>query len=254
MMGPYYYYDTTFIEDVYSQTDSLHIHDCMWSGECYTCQSNSSFMSGPPLTQLKTIKQQTRAIKPQAAIPATPAAAVATVTATTTTKVIKPPQVKTERKHSSASTAIKLAKHQAKTSSRINEKRNVPSNNNANAAISHSSSRQNYTITTDNKKLRHREVEKNRHRQLQAMVKTLSDQIPGKLDKETQVQTMKRAARYCIFLREACNLLTSTSSLGAPNGNDGANSNLKEKLEVLYLKSCDNVDSIMSRLLPGRLH
>jgi hypothetical protein len=82
----------------------------------------------------------------------------------------------------------------------------------------------------DNKKLRHREVEKNRHRQLQAMVKTLSEQIPGRVDKETQVQTMKRAARYCLFLRDVLN--------------HGQLVN-KDKLECLYQRSCENVDLMM---------
>lgn len=83
----------------------------------------------------------------------------------------------------------------------------------------------------DNKKLRHREVEKNRHRQLQAMVKTLSERIPGKIDKETQVQTMKRAAKYCLYLRD---VLTHGQRIS------------KDKLERLYLRSCENVDLMMA--------
>lgn len=94
----------------------------------------------------------------------------------------------------------------------------------------------NTSTSADNKKLRHREVEKNRHRQLQAMVKTLSDRIPGRLDKETQVQTMKRAARYCVYLRD---VLTTLSH--------GQTSMSKDKLDKIYRRSCDNVDLIMSQ-------
>lgn len=62
------------------------------------------------------------------------------------------------------------------------------------------------------------------------MVKTLSEQIPGKVDKETQVQTMKRAARYCLYLRDVLNH-------GQPMN--------KDKLERLYQRSCENVDLMM---------
>lgn len=90
--------------------------------------------------------------------------------------------------------------------------------------------------TVNTKKLRHREVEKNRHRNLQAMVRTLSEQTPGKCDKETQVQIMKRAARYIVYLREAYELL-SVPALGA----DG---NLKRDLSKVYLKSCEYINSL----------
>ena len=86
------------------------------------------------------------------------------------------------------------------------------------------------------KKLRHREVEKNRHRQLQAMVKTLSEKIPGRVDKETQVQTMRRAARYCVFLRDVL--------AAAAHGQMPMN---RDRLEKLYLRSCENVELIMSQ-------
>lgn len=88
--------------------------------------------------------------------------------------------------------------------------------------------------STDNKKLRHREVEKNRHRQLQAMVRTLSKEIPGATDKETQVQTMKRAARYCLYLRNVKKLVASNNVVS------------KDRLEVAYLRSVDTVDHLMS--------
>lgn len=88
--------------------------------------------------------------------------------------------------------------------------------------------------STDNKKLRHREVEKNRHRQLQAMVRTLSREIPGATDKETQVQTMKRAARYCLYLRNVRKMVSSSNTVS------------KERFEVAYLRSFDAVDHLMS--------
>lgn len=94
----------------------------------------------------------------------------------------------------------------------------------------------------DNKKLRHREVEKNRHRQLQAMVKTLSEKIPGRMDKETQVQTMKRAARYCIYLRDVLKIASSQHS----SSSAAASSGVKDKLEKIYVKTCDNVERMIS--------
>ena len=95
------------------------------------------------------------------------------------------------------------------------------------------SQRDDFTVVAA-KKLRHREVEKNRHRQLQAMVKTLSEKIPGRVDKETQVQTMRRAARYRLFLRDVL--------AAAAHGKV-----CLDKMEKIYLRSCDNVDLIMSQ-------
>lgn len=63
------------------------------------------------------------------------------------------------------------------------------------------------------------------------MVKTISELIPGRIDKETQVQTMKRAARYSLYLRDVLNHGQQMS---------------KDKLERLYLRSCENVDLMMA--------
>lgn len=199
MMGPYQYYDTTFIED---------IHDCMWSGECSAC--NSAGASTPVVS----------------CQPAAPTAVVCQPAAASASILVCQP----------STSVITLSADRSPTPPSVcktTETTPEPVPRKVKLLRSNSSS--------DSKKLRHREVEKNRHRQLQAMVKTLSDKIPGKLDKETQVQTMKRAARYCIYLRDVVNLL--------PRGTKANNLHaLKDKLEKIYFRSCDNVELIIRRL------
>lgn len=238
MMGPYYYYDTTYAED--SASADIHIHDCMWSGECYSCHparltfsSSTLAQNGgtvpitaggsgyitltPNLTDTPT-KRQTIWQEPKSATKLEPLTDTASLTSPPreSSPIEKSIDIKLDQQHPSVLTKG------PKKPSRLGLKKSH--------GIKKSFS------SSDNKKLRHREVEKNRHRQLQAMVKTLSDKIPGKLDKETQVQTMKRAARYCLYLRDVMNSYSN-----------GQVAVTREKLEKIYSRSCDNVELIMSQ-------
>lgn len=247
MMGSYCYYDTNFTEDLSAE---LHVHDCMWSGECYACQSARVTFSG---TSVIPVSNGT--------IPITVGTGSGYITLTSTNAPLgdslrKPawPQETIRQaspneldSSSSEDTLDENLEDEEKSSSseqppivpkRASVRHQTPARSCTNHAREKHSLKHTDVSPSDNKKLRHREVEKNRHRQLQAMVKTLSDKIPGKLDKETQVQTMKRAARYCVYLREVLNLLSNTDL--KPNC-------LKEKFEMIYVSSCDNVEMIMSQ-------
>lgn len=241
MMGPYAYYDTSFIDDIPAE---LHYHhDCMWSGECCSSQTNRLTFSNAPVVP-----------GANGTVPITVGGnGYITLTTTTTTHLDtnsksivsvtlneqKVPTKLAEKCHeklfdeeSSESSTISTPEIRPKP--KLKAKKTARSNSRKSSSNKHSSS-------SDNKKLRHREVEKNRHRQLQAMVKTLSEKIPGRLDKETQVQTMKRAARYCIYLRDSLTLVSSGQSVM-----------VKEKLEKNYLRSCDNVEQMMSQHMSAR--
>lgn len=233
MMGGYCYY--TYAEDLVSE-----IHDCMWSGECYTCQATRSSIPvvstvpSNPINVEKAVGFTTLTTSTSALLQ--PETYIRSYARSTARVKESKPTKNAIRNHNNTHGSTMTATHYSTT--RDNVKR--VSNNYQNHHLQEhtSSSTCSFTsLSSENKKLRHREVEKNRHRQLQAMVRTLSDNIPGKLDKETQVQTMKRAARYCIYLREVLNLLSS---------NQTASGSLRKSFEMLYLRSCENVDLIMS--------
>jgi len=226
MMGPYYYYDTSFMEEA---SADLHIHDCMWSGECYSCPTRVTFSNAPA------------AQGPNGTAPI-PIGGVGYMTLTaphheSPKKISWVEEIKSPIKLVEKSQDL-ITDSSGDSSRNLTPERPVKSvSEKPTRAQSKKSTPARSTFSsTDNKKLRHREVEKNRHRQLQAMVKTLSEKIPGRLDKETQVQTMKRAARYCVYLREYINSATH-----------GQPTLLKEKLEKIYLRSCDNVELILSQ-------
>lgn len=281
-MGGYCYY--TYTEDL-----GAEIHDCMWSGECYSCQANRTAIP------VQTIS--TTAITVGKAVGFTTLTSTAAVShpdyartfARINARVVDSKPTKNANDHSTGggNIIVSNAHHHnninADTNNNYNEStpniisRSSHSGNNVKTnkrshnqrqtrehmiynqqqhhqhqLLQHQYQQQRHqtsgssvssvsssSSSSENKKLRHREVEKNRHRQLQAMVRTLSDNIPGKLDKETQVQTMKRAARYCIYLREVLNMLSNPSE--CPQG-----SSLRQKLDSLYARSCENVDLIMS--------
>lgn len=226
-MGPYYYYDTTYIEDASTE---LHIHDCMWSGECYSCQPPRLTLSG------STLPPSSNGTVP-ITVGGASYIALAAGQQDLSRKAIWPDtkQIKFEDSSQSPSdeTCSESSSNASREASPKLPQRRLPRPEGIKKTAIHKG---NFS-SSDNKKLRHREVEKNRHRQLQAMVKTLSEKIPGRLDKETQVQTMKRAARYCAYLREVMNSISP----------DDSNLTLKEKLEKIYSSSCDNVDLIMSQ-------
>lgn len=226
MMGSYYYYDTAFVEDVPAE---LHIHDCMWSGECYSCQPARLTFSGAPLP-----------VGSNGTVPITVGGTgYITLAASrqdspnrvtwSDTKVI-------QIADSSQSVTEDTTSESSSDDSPEPSPRRPARRHSRPEGIKKTAIHKGNSTSSDNKKLRHREVEKNRHRQLQAMVRTLSEKIPGRLDKETQVQTMKRAARYCAYLRDVMNVISN-----------GPTSMLKEKLEKVYLRSCDNVELIMSQ-------
>lgn len=230
MMGPYYYYDTTFIEDVSTE---LHIHDCMWSGECYSCQPARLTFSGASLPPSSN-----------GTVPITVGGTSYIALAASHQDLSKKPDwpdakpIKFEENSSQSPTDETSSESSSDVGSReaspkLSHRGRLPRPEGIKRTAIHKGG--NFS-TSDNKKLRHREVEKNRHRQLQAMVKTLSEKIPGRLDKETQVQTMKRAARYCAYLRDVMNLIPNEST-----------TTLKERLEKVYMRSCDNVELIMSQ-------
>lgn len=247
MMGSYYYYDA---EDVLQ----LRVHDCMWSGECYsshttlyTCnpaqQQNSSHpqyqhtqLALPPVAQMP----------PFMAPPQQPPSLISQLVPQNQQELLDSPPPTRRISSSDRSGSSSGSSSSSSSSSSVSSNGNNNSKKNASSRNQNRNYNNASTVSTsagkkpslDNKKLRHREVEKNRHRQLQAMVKTLSDQIPGKLDKETQVQTMKRAARYCIFLREIVDLLLSRHDLKR-------SSDFKERIENVYFKSCNRVDLIL---------
>lgn len=224
MMGSYYYYDTSYIVD--HVPAELHTHDCMWSGECYSCQpaARLTFSGVPPqcpMVQMPRSRSRSLSPTPRHQLPSRSQSVVVTSAscpvATTSASVAAPVVAE-----------VPPRRREKLSSSNGRNKSRKANNNNTN---------KNGFSSTDNKKLRHREVEKNRHRQLQAMVKTLSERIPGRLDKETQVQTMKRAARYFIYLRDVMGTLTQ--------GNLEIIS--EDKFEKLYIRACDNVELIMSQ-------
>lgn len=247
MMG-YYYYDIPQAE----------VHDCMWSGECYTCSLVGTSSRQPPTDYTQNVPIKMFDLPTEAKFvpvkldPPMPATQVAMPDIMSIPIKLEPPSasaaatalpshmpipVKTQQpvSHSGANATgrhASLRKSSLKASNRQHHQQQQHHQDN-------STSHQQPNL--DNKKLRHRLVEKNRHRQLQAMVKTLSDQIPARLDKETQVQTMKRAARYCIFLRKAASLLLSSSQLELQS------LEMKDKLEKVYLRSCGRVELIMSQ-------
>lgn len=264
MMGGYCYYDANFNDDLPSE-----LHDCMWSGECYSCQpgrvtfSAGSVMpistgtslplnanSGGYITLTSTNASFSEPTKrpfwPQETIkqisPSDIEMSCSDSNSTTLEDLVEEDKsIALESPSPKRDNRIKSALSPAMTESqRSNFRGNSTTTSQANGnrrqnnLTKHS---QHNVSPSENKKLRHREVEKNRHRQLQAMVKTLSEKIPGKVDKETQVQTMKRAARYCVYLREVLNFIS--------NGQE--HSNLKEKLESIYTTSCENVEMIMSQ-------
>lgn len=257
MIGPYYYYDTSFVED--AQPELQTIHDCMWSGECFACQPARVAFSNPTATApAAAVTESNGTTRLELERPTPSAAATAlpmpseldrtcnflNVQPASFTKS-EPEGQPTDSEHSSpdrpsrSSRTIGVTRRSASTCKRIRPAcSQQESNSTFNSTLSSS-------YASDNKKLRHREVEKNRHRQLQAMVKTLSGKIPGRLEKETQVQTMKRAARYCIYLRDVMNVLQHSLKATKPNL-------LKQKLEEIYLRSCENVELVMSQHTSAR--
>lgn len=256
-MGSYHYYDTCFIED--AQPELHSIHDCMWSGECFACQparmafSNSAAAAAAAAAAVVAETNSTTRIDLDRSTSTVAATALPMPTeldrhcnylsvppATFTRCELERLPVHNERASPERSVHGQRTIGIPRRSASICKSTSFTSSSSTNQTSSHSSS-----CNSDNKKLRHREVEKNRHRQLQAMVKTLSDKIPGRLEKETQVQTMKRAARYCIYLRDVMNVLHH--GLKATKS-----SSLKQKLEEIYLRSCDNVELVMSQHTSAR--
>lgn len=207
MMGPYYtYFD----------------HDCMWSGEC--CHTVIQLVRSPELppksleqtrppveleqpiqtVELEQTRQQVELEQPRQSIaPELPRPPVI---------LEQPPRRPVKLEHQRQSVVVEPQQQQQQ---------------------SRQSGTRHSRTSNENKKLRHREVEKNRHRHLQAMVKELGERIPGRRDKETQVQIMKRAARYCVYLRDTINALHGQQK--------------KLDLEKIYLRSCDNVESTIAR-------
>lgn len=233
-MGPYYYYDTTFVEDVSSSAE-LHIHDCMWSGECYSCQPARLTFSGAPLPP------SSNGTVPITVGGTSYIALAASHQELVTKKAVWPdakPSIKFDQDSSQSSPSEETLSESSSSdvSREASPKLQQRTRHSRPEGIKRTAIHKGNFSSSDNKKLRHREVEKNRHRQLQAMVKTLSDKIPGRLDKETQVQTMKRAARYCAYLRDVMNLISNDPS-----------STSRERLEKVYMRSCDNVELIMSQ-------
>lgn len=250
MMGPYYtYFDTTFIEENPEVQTELHIHECMWSGEC--C---SNCPPPVPGTRLTFPNNSVAAAISNGTVPITVGGTMNggyfTVAATNQDNNLqlghrhiswddtkaqldksaneKSPEqaddvlMESDSQETSSGSSSPIVEPEKSIRVKVTKKRGLTKAN---------------FSSSDNKKLRHREVEKNRHRQLQAMVKTLSERIPGRLDKETQVQTMKRAARYCVYLRDLL------QAIQIPNRDKPSIS--KEKLEMIYLRSCDYVERIM---------
>lgn len=248
-MGHYYYY-----------IDSPDDHDCMWSGDCClisqslikqaapdgadtaasgklplaicsgggSCSNSSSSSNNSDQQQQATAASSPAAgHHKQLAIVALPAVGhhhnhshlhslnhqQVTVVATPTTP--SPPSDSQEQATVTAPTMAAIAAVATNTRHGLKKSR-------------HAANDVSRGLQVANKKLRHREVEKNRHRQLQAMVKNISERIPGRLDKETQVQTMKRAARYCLYLRDTMNLLTHGQA--------------QLQLQKVYLKAWDSVE------------
>lgn len=210
MMGGYCYYDD-------------QAHDCMWSGEC--CQSTTTVIAThSSLTYLHLDVQSSSATS----------AASSTTSCSTTS---------TSKSSSSGSSSSKCSTKS--TASSASSSASTSSSRSTVTALS-VSQRQSPIPSAEHKKLRHREVEKNRHRQLQAMVRRLSQTVPGGTQKETQVQTMKRAARYCIYLRK---LLSSSNITWITNANTKqlpGSCQMKDKLNEIYQQSCESVDDIMS--------
>lgn len=225
-MGSYSYYDANFTEDLSAE---LHVHDCMWSGECFACQSARITFS---TTSVIPVSNGT--------IPVTVGGGLHTLKHGS----VSEDKSLSENGSPSENECLSEKEYEPEKEFRVEKEyrpEKKPRAGKKCRAEKRCPSERKYAsdikCPSENKKLRHREVEKNRHRQLQAMVKTLSDKIPGKLDKETQVQTMKRAARYCLYLREVLNLLAVGQE--PPN--------LRAKLESIYTTSCDNVELIMSQ-------
>lgn len=229
MMGPYQYYESSMIDGT---SGDLNIHDCMWSGECYSCQPARLTMSSAPIALAKapSDNEDLLSIKSELIELVELASELEEEDTTTSTTTEPYKSVKQEPDTEPEPEPNILKKNKEKN----RKKRSKPREKVTDIAEVEKQS-------ADTKKLRHREVEKNRHRQLQAMVKTLSEKIPGKLDKETQVQTMKRAARYCVYLRDVLTTLKNEQP-----------ASLRQKLEKIYIRSCDNVELIMSQHLSNR--
>lgn len=235
MMGSPYYYNITYVPS--DMAISEVFHDCMWSGVCACCPEaelhGTTTVVVKPMNRCPTEMQESTI---QASMQNTPSGDEQVATNRN--------QVQTTISHQQSTY---IAQEENKCIPRhLKGTKDVPSkltntiitSNNSNANVSNKSSKSNKLVPTGDftmaaKKLRHREVEKNRHRQLQAMVKTLSERIPGRVDKETQVQTMRRAARYCVFLRD---VLAAAAHSQMPMNRD--------RLEKIYLRSCDTVDNI----------
>lgn len=287
-MGPYLYYDTPFLEDA---NTGFHIHDCMWSGECCTCQpaARLTFTSSHHCELQAVVVQQVVDKLDPASSPSPSSSACSSLAKAPSrgpTKaqiqaamaVAQQPQISTVVQSAAGSTpaaiqirALTQSPKSPQLASSVASSSTASIAQSSSTTIATATSRQTHRSanprkvalstskgngSANHKKLRHREVEKNRHRQLQAMVKTLSEKIPGRLDKETQVQTMKRAARYCLYLRDVLNLVLAYTKAAA---NSGADSNpeaaslaLKDKLESLYMRSCDNVELIMAQHMTTR--
>lgn len=246
MMGHYSYY----------YIDSPDDHDCMWSGDCCLISQTlikqvvpddatavAVAVASGKLTQATATAtlagggQQFAAVTAttsatadgdqQASLTETPAnpqqqqsSTVASPTADTGASQ-QVTSTTSSNSSSTKSTTVANTRHGSKKSRQQHQQQQSGGGGGANEA---SRGQQ-----VANKKLRHREVEKNRHRQLQAMVKNISERIPGRLDKETQVQTMKRAARYCLYLHDTMNYLLNHGQA-------------QLQLQKIYLKAWDSVE------------
>ena len=249
-MGSPFYYDVLYS---HGPTDVV-FHDCMWSGVCTCCNATDlSDLVEQPQPQLV---HQRRESPPEIKVEETihyQAQTTTTTTAAISRRLRQRCGVNIGGKGASETAMAgarseqqqqqQEAQQQQQHSQRVTDRgrpRQVRVMVKASLASEKAEVRTgnggNKSSSADNKKLRHREVEKNRHRQLQAMVKTLSEKIPGRVEKETQVQTMKRAARYCVYLRDIL-------------AQGQVKSMSREKLEKIYSRSCDNVEFIMSNEL-----
>lgn len=206
MMGHYYYY-----------IDLPGDHECMWSGECCLISQVagdetpvSSKLALPPASIKLALQPASITSSDEARVSAAAEAEAAT------TEASQEPQQEEQQEQPQEDEKEEDLNQPAAT---------VVVSNTAPKVKSHKAKSKSALLAA-NKKLRHREVEKNRHRQLQAMVKSLSERIPGRSDRETQVQTMKRAARYSLYLRDAMRAL--------PHG--------QAQLSKVYRKAWDTVE------------
>lgn len=254
MGSPHYYADYVF-----------HMHDCMWSAACCVSlrqtevpiSSSSAAASGsqmvwPSSGQTEAVSQSvslvgiqqapqqtvTQTLPPTpppstlVACEASPISTISNITQTTPSpQSIIAPNPQQQQPRVAAAPPTRATPTRSAAAAQQQQQQQLQNHHHHHNHQHNPKKIQKSNSAVNNKKLRHREVEKNRHRQLQAMVKTLSEQIPGRIDKETQVQTMKRAARYCIYLRDVLNYHSQPMN--------------RDKLERLYQKSCDNVDLMM---------